>query len=234
MFWEEVAMPTNDPAAETHPRSRLRKIWLIPIAILIVIVSVGGWMAYSGISISLQAERNLHDTLFAIQVVEQFVHDKGHWPRSWEELEQLPFPSKTPSPLNVDRGYDEDWPARSKIVWERVFIDFQAEPEQIARQDPMKFVAIKPIGPFYEYRDYEAVPSLQKTLQKAIGDRKQAQVTNLTNANLSSAMLANANLTGATVTGANFSYSNPVASQLYSTASYEAYNLSNIKLFSND
>jgi hypothetical protein len=73
--------------------------------------------------------------------------------------------------------YNEDWPARSQIVRERVFIDFHADPEQIARQDPMKFDAIKPIGPFYEYRDYEAVPSLQSTLQKAIGDRKQAQVT---------------------------------------------------------
>lgn len=92
-------MSAGNPFIATRPR--LRYFWISLLALLIIVVVVVGWTVYCGITISLQAEMNLHDTEFTIQLVEQFVHDKGHWPRSWAELEQLPFPSKTPSPLAV-------------------------------------------------------------------------------------------------------------------------------------
>jgi uncharacterized protein YjbI with pentapeptide repeats len=51
---------------------------------------------------------------------------------------------------------------------------------------------------------------------------------NLTNANLYESTLANASLTGATVAGADFDSANPTASQIYSTASYQAHSLPGI------
>ena len=115
---QEVAMSANNPAAVTRPRSRLRYVWISLLVLLMVAVGVGGWMVYSGISISLRAETNLHAIRLTIRVVEQFVHDKGRWPRSWEEMEQQRFPSTTPSPLNVGYRESEGWPAVSKHLQE--------------------------------------------------------------------------------------------------------------------
>jgi hypothetical protein len=161
-------MSDSNTAVVSRPRLWRRYFWISLAGILILVVSVVGWMLYRAATFAIQAERNLHDTLFAIQLVEQFVNDDGHWPRSWAELEQLPFPSKTPSPLNVQHQPFKSWPAASKHLQECVAIDFQADPEQIARQDPMKFEAIKPIGPYYEFRNYGYVASLQETLQTTL------------------------------------------------------------------
>ena len=63
------------------------------------------------------------------------------------------------------------------------------------------------------------------------------QEQNLTNADFNSSTLTNANLTGAVVTGANFEFTIDygfTAAQLYSTQSYQAKNLSGIRLAFND
>jgi uncharacterized protein YjbI with pentapeptide repeats len=57
---------------------------------------------------------------------------------------------------------------------------------------------------------------------------------NLTNADLTYANLWNANLTNANVAETSFNLSNLTASQLYSTASYKAYNLTDIEFQGND
>jgi uncharacterized protein YjbI with pentapeptide repeats len=57
---------------------------------------------------------------------------------------------------------------------------------------------------------------------------------NLTNANLTNANLTNAYLDNATVKGADFDYTNITAQQLYSTASYQAKDLTGIGLGSNN
>ena len=60
---------------------------------------------------------------------------------------------------------------------------------------------------------------------------------NLTSADLSYSTLTQANLSGAVVTGASFSYTTSrgfTAAQLYSTQSYQAKNLSGIRLWRND
>jgi hypothetical protein len=133
------------------------------LTLLVVGLGVGAWMLYLGVSISLRAEENLHATEFAIRLVDQFVYDKGRWPRSWQELERLRFPGTRPSPLNSSlRGWPTDWPSG---LQERVSIDFQADPAVVARQAPRTVEAIRPNGPCYEYRAF--VPSLQETLKKA-------------------------------------------------------------------
>jgi len=159
-------MSEINSAVVSRPRPWLRYFWISLLVLLILVVGVVGWMVYCATTTARQAEMNLHDTEFTIQLVEQFVHDKGQWPRSWAELEQLPFPSKTPSLLNVQYEAFRSWPAASQQLQECIAIDFQADPQQIAGQDPMKFDAIKPIGPSYPYRYH--VSSLQKTLQLAI------------------------------------------------------------------
>ena len=120
-------------------------------------LAAGGWIVYRAASRSLQAENTLHATILAVQLVEQFVRDNGRWPTSWKELEE------TQAPTQVWR-----WPADSAEIQKRVFIDFQARPQQIAAQDPMSFEAIKPIGPYFEYRDYHYVPSLQAAIRESL------------------------------------------------------------------
>jgi hypothetical protein len=134
-------------------------------------------MAYLGISSSIRAEENLHSTIFVVRLVEQFVAEQKRWPRSWEELESSPFPSDAPRPGNGElsvvriggqHGYE--WPAASKELQSRVAIDFAVDPAVVAQQDPMTFTAIKPIGPYYEYRHYGFVQSLQATIQETTQD----------------------------------------------------------------
>jgi hypothetical protein len=144
-------------------------------------LGIGGWMIYRAASTAVRAEENFHTTTFAIRLVEQFVHDKGRWPASWEELEQLPFPVSPFSPLNsqgpwvaVPHGYE--WPDKAEHLKERVTIDFQIHPKTVADQDSSQFTAIEPIGPYYEYRGYGFVQSLQQTLRTAIGmDKRSSQ-----------------------------------------------------------
>jgi hypothetical protein len=100
--------------------------------------------------------------MFSIRLVDQFVSTEGRWPRSWKELERL-------SPVDVNIVPAQGgWPAASAEIQRRVEIDFNADPALVAAQDPMEFVAIKPIGPYYEYRDNGYVGSLQTTLKNAI------------------------------------------------------------------
>ena len=167
----------------SNRRSWFRYIGLSLLVLLLVALGVGGWMIYLGVSVSLQAEENLHATLFTVRLVEQFVHDRGRWPASWNELEQLPFPSDAPSPLNgqtsvvyIGGQHGYDWPGQAEHLKKCVAIDFQVDPKAVVNQEPMQFTAIKPIGPYYEYRDYGFVQSLQQTLKTAIGmDKRSSQ-----------------------------------------------------------
>jgi hypothetical protein len=162
-------------SAEKAGRSWTRVIGWAALAVLLVAICVGASMAYLGISSSIRAEENLHSTIFVVRLVEQFVVEQKRWPRSWEELESLPFSSDTPRPGNGElsvvriggqHGYP--WPAASNDLQRRVAIDFAVDPAAVARQDPMTFTAIKPIGPYYEYRDYGFVQSLQATIKEVI------------------------------------------------------------------
>lgn len=148
------------------------------VTLVVLGLLVGAWALYSAISMSLQAEENLHTTLFAIRLVEQFVHEHGRWPQSWNELEKMTFPSDAPSPLNGDltvvriggaHGYV--WPNESPHLQECVIVDFNADANTIINQRPIQFEAIKPNGPYYEYRDYGYVDSLRETLRQVTEKR---------------------------------------------------------------
>ena len=143
-------------------------------------------MLYTGVTVSLKAEENLHATLFTIRLVEQFVHENGRWPESWNDLEQMAFPSDAPSPLNgeltvirIGGSHGYKWPDQSRHLRDCVAIDFHVDAKTITAQNPMDFQAIRPIGPHYEYRDYGFVESLQATLeQSAVDFRPTANPSN--------------------------------------------------------
>lgn len=109
-------------------------LWLV----VLIAVGTGGWYVYRGVSVSVQAERTLHGTVFMAELAGEFVTQKGRWPRSWDELEAFPFPGLNPS---------FRWPDDARDIRQRVAIDFNADPETILGQDLSSFTAISPIGP---------------------------------------------------------------------------------------
>jgi hypothetical protein len=154
-------------------RKAVRLRWVA--ALILLGPGAGSWVLYRGVAGSLQAEENLHTTLFTIRLVEEFVALNGRWPHSWDELEKLPVSGDAPSPMSGGRSalriggeHGYDWPGASQAIRRRVSIAFGANPRQIARQDPMSFAAIKPIGPYYEYRDYGLVASLEAMIRKGL------------------------------------------------------------------
>jgi hypothetical protein len=149
----------------------LRRIVLTTI--LLCVGAVVAVVVAAGIC-AARAEENLHATIFVVRLVEQFVNDNGRWPISWKELEQMPFPGDAPSPMNnettairIGGAHGYRWPAQAIELRSRVRIDFDVNVRSVITQDPMEFKAICPIGPYYEFRDYGFVQSLQESLKKA-------------------------------------------------------------------
>jgi hypothetical protein len=137
-------------------------------------VVLGAWMAYCGIRVSIRAEENLHATLFTLRLVDQFVAEQGRWPHSCTELVQVSISNDALSPpkgettiVRIGGQHGYNWPAASPEIRDHVQIDFHADPDTIVGQTPMDFTAIQPIGPYYEYRQYGFVESLQDTLRSA-------------------------------------------------------------------
>lgn len=172
--------PTMPNVGDTpRPDSRRKRIWKRAVRVLVFLVlaaiALVGWLFYHAVSRALQAENSLLDTLFTIRLVEQFVAEQRRWPSSWAELEAVRISDRPPSPengppgpLRIGGAHGYDWPVESAMVQRRVSIDFAADATAIARQDPMSFTAIAPIGPRYEYRDYGFVESLQMTIRKSV------------------------------------------------------------------
>jgi type II secretory pathway pseudopilin PulG len=131
----------------------------VAVGLVSIALATGAWMAYQGISVSLQAENTLHATIFAIQLVQQFVDENKRWPKSWSELESISV--SDPAPRYA-------WPTASNELQQRVFIDFAAHPLKVAEQDPWDFKAIKPIGPCYPGAEHSFVVSLQNTVRDSI------------------------------------------------------------------
>ena len=60
---------------------------------------------------------------------------------------------------------------------QRMSIDFGVNPSDVARQDRMKFTAIRPNGPYYEYRDYGDVDRLQDAIRKSVSGTQPISAT---------------------------------------------------------
>jgi hypothetical protein len=62
------------------------------VGAFVALLLVGGWLAVRRVVHSIEAEQMLHATHFTVALVERFVTEHGHWPKSWEELEATTLP----------------------------------------------------------------------------------------------------------------------------------------------
>lgn len=127
--------------------------WILRIgygAILLVVI-LAAIAIYHGVTVSSRAKKTLQATLLVIDLTKDYAtsHD-GAWPDSWETLEEVAAPNESTF----------DWPADSAEVRQRVEVDFDANPHEIAGQTPEEFNAIQPIGPYFPYRDLGSVQAL--------------------------------------------------------------------------
>jgi hypothetical protein len=138
--------------------------WMIRIAAVVAFTAVlaGGFFVYHGISASLHAEHVLHAALLTVQLLDDYVttHD-GQWPRSWADLETLP-----PREWAMF-----EWPKDSPEVQRYVAVDFSADPQRLAVQSVDEFDAVRPIGPYYPFKDRGTVEALLKSIRERKSDR---------------------------------------------------------------
>jgi hypothetical protein len=133
--------------------------WIIRTIIVLTIVAifVFGFCLYRGVSDSIHAEFVLHSALLTIQLLDDYAvgHD-GDWPASWTDLERLP-----------SRNWCMfEWPKDSKIIQQYVEIDFSADPDRLAKQSVDEFDAVRPIGPYYPFKDRGSVKILLNSIRE--------------------------------------------------------------------
>ena len=87
----------------------------------------------------------------------QILRGEGKWPSNWDDL--------TTVKRDNNRGMYA-WPTDADKIKDLVEIDFHSDPRELAKQSIQEFEAIKPIGPFYPYKQDGYVESLLETLKK--------------------------------------------------------------------
>ena len=134
--------------------------WVIRFVVVVAVIAAMavGFCLYQGITTSLHAENVLHAALLTVQLLNEYVilHD-GKWPQSWSDLEKLP---------PKERMGMYDWPEESREVQQYVEVDFSADPESVAKHGVAEFNAVRPIGPFYPFKDRGSVEELLKAIRK--------------------------------------------------------------------
>ncbi len=129
------------------------------IAVTVVVaagLAIGFWL-YLGISSSLHAEHVLHAALLTVGLLDEYVdqHD-GQWPRGWAELEGLPRREWAMF----------EWPKDSREVQRYVTVDFAADPKRLAKQSVDEFDAVRPVGPYYPFKEHGSMAALLSTIRK--------------------------------------------------------------------
>ena len=135
-----------------------KRIGCFLMIVALIICAVLFTMACIAAYTALWAENGYHAILLVHEVTREYVstHD-GQWPRSWEDLENMPASEERLRQWSEDR----------ERVRKYVHVDFNANPDELAEQTVVQFDAIKPIGPtfFYQESDPE-VPNLLKLLKE--------------------------------------------------------------------
>jgi hypothetical protein len=109
----------------------------------------------------LDAEDEIYGMYVIPVAVQAFVEEnEGAWPRSWEDLQAGPQPVIFVGQHSID--YERVRP--------KIFIDFDADPSEVARQSPSSFMAIRPIDPVYQYPDEPNILQLIGILKRYHAD----------------------------------------------------------------
>lgn len=58
-----------------------------------------------------------------------------------------------------------EWPKDSQEVQKYVTVDFSADPKRLAEQSAAAFDAVRPIGPYYPFKDRWQVKALLETIR---------------------------------------------------------------------
>ena len=164
------------------PKQTSRGCHILAVVIL-CLAGFGAWSLYQGVSASVQAEQNLHSTLFMIRLVNHYVQEHERWPDSWHELEAMPFESEAPrsgapgtNVVRIGGAMTFKWPEQSRELQERVAIDFAAGEADVIAQDVVDFQPIRPIGPYYPYWKYGLIEELQDSLRNSISEERRGAV----------------------------------------------------------
>jgi len=78
-----------------------------------------------------------------VKIVREFVIKNNSWPKSWEDLEQIP-PHKVAEFI---------WPRSREQLQKYVSVDFEADIDKLALESKEQFDAIHPKGACYPYDD---------------------------------------------------------------------------------
>ena len=62
------------------------------------------------------------------------------------------------------------WPHDSLAVQQYVEVDFAADPHRLAKQTADEFEAVRPIGPYYPFKDRGSVEALLASIRERVGE----------------------------------------------------------------
>ncbi len=136
------------PDERTNFRRKVTLTICLVLAVLVsVVISLYRW--HNGVDAQNYAVRVM------FSVAEDYVKlHQGAWPRSWDDLEAVPIKGKW-----YEKSLDYN------LVKEHVIIDFDASPEELARQVPAEFHAIDAKNPVYDFSRDPRLVGLLRTLE---------------------------------------------------------------------
>jgi hypothetical protein len=130
------------------------------VVLLAAALALGVWLVQRRSSARAESLINYQCIGKVIGRVDQFVRKEGRWPRSWSELATGPNPVLS------------DW--EQAELPRRVSIDYGVDLEDVVRQEPPRFTAIRPIGPCVEYRTSGWIEGLQHTIRNSLRASNEA------------------------------------------------------------
>ncbi len=140
-------MPPIGPGPDERTNFRRKVILTISLFMAVVVsVAISLYRWHNGVDAQNYAVRVM------FSVTEDYVKlHHGAWPRSWEDLESVPIEGK---------WYEDS--LDYNLVKKYVVIDFDASPEELAKQVPAEFHAIDAKNPVF---DFSRDPRLVRLLQ---------------------------------------------------------------------
>lgn len=146
--------------AKKRPRRKWRGWLTATIAVGLVLSTV--WFVRTvrhAIHESFMAEARLHAMYFVLVQVREYVDDHKEWPRSWSNL-----PPKLGEPC---AGRDAWFPTEFGPLQEFVEIDFGAMLDQVAKQTPETFTAVR-FTPGAYYNHWYPIEEVIEAARRAV------------------------------------------------------------------
>lgn len=118
----------------------MKRLISIVLVFCFIAAALGLWCFISAARAALDAERTLHAFYCVLEVTDLYQKShQGEWPPDWRALEQIPS----------DREGMWNWPEDSAEIQQRITIDFNVKPEDIAAMSADEFRAIRQREPCF-------------------------------------------------------------------------------------